>query len=126
MKDSKLLKITATFLSLLLIVQSCKMYDNKMYNKPLSVSEAVSIGKSVSVTSKTGEKNEYDEIYYENNQLFGKRLVNFTRKKTLLNEEDISTIYLKDPTLDNILVGLSLVTFGGILWGLSELGAIQF
>ena len=122
----KSLKLITLLLSVLVLLQGCKIYD-----KTISVSEAASIRKPVRITDISDKKYIYKEIYYENNQLFGKRPGIFQSKKMLLNIDDIGTIHMINTRKDfknrvglvlgllAIVAGLIYVAISGVPWNKS-------
>jgi hypothetical protein len=130
MKDSRFLKIMATLLSLLLIIQSCQIYD-----KPTTLTEAVSTGEAVKVVTKSGKKENYGQIYYEDNRLFGKKYYHEYKwydsflpisrapvEKTIqLNEDDIRTIQLENQMKSALAnIGLAGVFVGLIVYAIRQ------
>ena len=131
------LKLIALLLSFLMM-QGCKIYD-----KPISLTEAVSVGKPVKIISKSDEKYIFRKIYFENHQLIGvagsprtvRKLRNqivkgkgkwFHKNIIAIQEENISTILMYNKTNDmynrGLIVGGILVFIGVFLLALSSWG----
>ena len=105
--------ITIT-LSMLLVFQSCKVYQSKT----VTVNEAILSTERVKVNNFNNESYKFESLYKENEQLYGytkiesrtaKKLteqiveVNVKFVKILLSEKTIKEYHLQDKTLSTVL-----------------------
>ena len=112
----KHLKPIALFLAVIFLAQSCKIYD-----KPVSVSEAASIRKPVKIIGNSDKEYVFKKIFYENNQLFGKPyghggLGIIQPKNIMLQEESIRTVYMRNQNIFVFTSVLAVIVTGVLIF----------
>ena len=110
----KVSKPIAFVLSLLLLLQSCKVYQNKT----VSLKKAMKEGRRVKVKMKDARVIKFDRIVYSDSSFYGIKKKRGSLLQTPLRNIDIESIRMKNKTISFFLtLGAStlLVMLSGIV-----------
>ena len=108
----KYLKVVSVFFAALILFQGCTVYKSA----PVTLDEALKSSTKVRVKTFDNQTLKFYRMKVLNNKIFGIKINNGERSKTLIEKDNIEKIQLKDKTTSTILsIVTPVVVIAGIL-----------
>lgn len=123
-------KIVAFLLSLLILFQSCRVYQHRS----VSLKTAYDKGRRVKIKTKGDQIYKFDRIVFENESFYGVKKKRKKLLKTLLNPNELKSVRMHNKTMSviyGIVIGSTIIMVGVFAialatWDGIGIGAINF